>query len=146
MNGPLGDSDWWENDDGDGDDAESDACSETFREEECALSRQPRSEEEEEEEEAGGVDFAPHPNFRGNANRRFTNRGRQTWCLARAAWVAAGRGSGNELVKSPPIPPPFKKELVRCLGDRRHFELSQRIALGCVIDAYQEVWADGSSE
>lgn len=128
MNGPLGDSDWWEkNSNDDGSSAKDDG--------ESTTSEIPQEEGEE-------VTSNEQP-FKG---KRFCNRGLQTWSLARQAWIAEGRGSGNELPKAPPIPASFKSELVKCLADRRHFELSQRISLHCLIDSYQEVWNDGASE
>lgn len=87
------------------------------------------------------------------SGQRFVNRGYELWSLSRHAWVTAATVADDKsatttkttaLVKSPPIPAAFRKELIKCLADRRQFELSQRIALSCVIDAYQQVWQNGA--
>jgi hypothetical protein len=89
---------------------------------------------------AAAVEYGNNP-YEG---KRFCNRGLETWCRARAAWVS--ECSGKALRKSPPVPASFRKELIKCLADKRQFELSQRIALRCVISAYQQVWKDGDND
>jgi hypothetical protein len=81
----------------------------------------------------------------GKEARRFRNLGLHTWSQGRKAWREAGREDYVPKIRQP-IPSSFKKELVKCLAQRRQFELSQRIPLGDMIEAYTEAWNGGSSE
>jgi len=73
--------------------------------------------------------------------RKFCNKGLQTWNQGRQAWRDEGRTHFDAKNKAKPIPAAFQKELVKCLGDRRQFELSQRIPLRDMIEAYTIVWS-----
>jgi hypothetical protein len=132
VNGPLGHSDWWE------DEASRDGSSAEGGEDESTTSEQ--QEKDTSSKEEGVHDELP---FKG---KRFCNRGLLAWSQAREAWVSLGRNTGTESARASPIPDSFKKELVKCLADRRHFELSQRISLRDMIDAYQDVWNDEASK
>jgi len=81
----------------------------------------------------------------GKEARRFRNLGFRAWSQGREAWREAGRKDYVPKLHHP-LPSPFKKELVKCLAQRRQFELSQRIPLRDMIDAYAEVWNDSASE
>jgi hypothetical protein len=80
--------------------------------------------------------------------KKFVNQGLALWLQGREAWkttrpavTATTPVPGGVRRRDPAsIPDSFKKELVKCLGDRRHFELSQRIPLSTMIEAYQEAW------
>jgi hypothetical protein len=84
-----------------------------------------------------------------NKQKKFVNQGLALWLQGREAWKTT-RPAATATATTPPggvrrrdpasIPDSFKKELVKCLGDRRHFELSQRIPLSTMIEAYQEAW------
>jgi hypothetical protein len=98
----------------------------------------------------------------------FVNRGLALWEQGREAWKSAPAvlsnhphddhrsmllATGDVALLSPlssrrrdpaAIPESFKRELVQCLEDKRHFELSQRIPLQTMIEAYQHVWNNGS--
>lgn len=133
MNGPPSDSDWWEDATSDAKAAEGDEQSITSKkhmEENCS-------------DEVEDYDLKLEQPMKG---KQFCNRGFLIWSQSREVWVSQGRDTGAEMEKSPPIPSSFRKELVRCLTDRRHFELSQRISLRDMIDAYQDVWNDESCE
>lgn len=75
--------------------------------------------------------------------RRFCNRGLETWRRGRKAWCEEGRSRWDGKKKAKPIPASFQKELVKCLADRRAFELSQSIPLRDMIEAYTIVWNAG---
>lgn len=71
--------------------------------------------------------------------RKFVNQGYTLWSQGRAAWKQAKSPEACRR-RTTSIPESFKSELVKCLGDRRQFELSQRIPLKTMIEAYQVVW------
>jgi hypothetical protein len=76
--------------------------------------------------------------------KKFVNQGLALWVQGREAWQTSRPTAGATPIprrRDPAaIPDSFKKELVKCLGDRRHFELSQRIPLSTMIEAYQVAW------
>lgn len=78
--------------------------------------------------------------------KHFRNRGYETWIAARQAWIDLGRENETNCPSSsssssrPPFPDKFKKELVKCLADRRQFELSNPIPLSEIIHAYNQAW------
>jgi hypothetical protein len=80
-----------------------------------------------------------------NLSKRFCNRGLQTWCQGRQAWLSPAAKSGKKK-KALPIPESFRKELIQCLIERRQFELSQGIPLSCVVNAYQQVWTENGCD
>jgi hypothetical protein len=41
------------------------------------------------------------------------------------------------------VPDSVKRDLVKCIKERRHFELSRSIPLKIIITAYNEAWAEG---
>lgn len=94
-------------------------------------------------------------NNTAKGQKRFCNRGLQTWYLARQKWRPTSTDQGDSLpmmkakkstLHSPVIPESFRKELKQCLIDRRHFELSQSIPLSCVVDTYIEVWQENGCD
>jgi hypothetical protein len=140
LDGPIDDDDWWEDEEHDerdtDDDRDDSSCDGSLDEEGLDLSQQVARRHSPQSDH----DHVGNP-YEG---KRFCNRGLETWCRAREAWVS--ECSGKALRKSPPVPASFRKELIKCLADKRHFELSQRIALRCVISAYQQVWKDGDND
>jgi hypothetical protein len=76
--------------------------------------------------------------------KHFRNRGYETWVAARQAWIEQGRDDAVAVQESssrrPPVPDKFKKELVKCLADKRQFELSRPIPLSEIIHAYNQAW------
>lgn len=79
------------------------------------------------------------PEQQQKRSKKFCNRGYETWIQGRQAWNTATSESPRKPYKIV-IPESFKAQLVKCLSDRRHFELSQRIPLSEMINAYQDVW------
>ena len=72
--------------------------------------------------------------------KKFCNRGYETWIQGRQAWKECVSDPSPRKNYKIVIPESFKAQLVKCLSDRRHFELSQRIPLSEMINAYQDVW------
>jgi hypothetical protein len=92
----------------------------------------------------------------------FYNCGYATWVQVRHAWknssnnttVSAASTNLSKSIssKSPPalssspsviVTESVRSDLVKCIKDRRHFELSRSIPLKIIINAYNEAWADG---
>lgn len=124
MNQTLCESDWWEEDDS-SDDGESSVGESTTSE---------LSYSSKELSPAGTT-------MPGKVERRFRNRGLETWKQGRQAWCSESRSQSGPIKKAKPIPASFQKELVKCLADRRQFELSQSIPLADMIEAYTIVWS-----
>lgn len=97
-----------------------------------------------------------HDNIR--PEKEFHNCGYTGWLRVREAWrqpvivnvdsMAASR-NGEMINEGGPrrgVPPTVKRELVKCLQERRHFELSRSIPLKDMIEAYCEAWESESEE
>ena len=123
LNQTLCESDWWEEDDS-SDDGESSVGESTTSE----LSYSSK-------------ELSPAGTMPGKVERRFRNRGLETWKQGRQAWCTGDRSQSGAIKKAKPIPASFQKELVKCLADRRQFELSQSIPLADMIEAYTIVWS-----
>ena len=123
MNQTLCESDWWEEEDS-SDDDESSVGESTASE----LS-------------SSSKELSPLGAMPGKLERRFRNRGLETWKKGREAWCSESRSQSDAIKKAKPIPASFQKELVKCLADRRQFELSQSIPLADMIEAYTIVWS-----
>jgi hypothetical protein len=74
------------------------------------------------------------------SSKKFVNQGLALWEQGREAWKSSPTTPPSRRRDPSAIPDSFKRDLVKCLGDKRHFELSQRIPLSTMIDAYQQVW------
>jgi hypothetical protein len=75
-----------------------------------------------------------------SSSKKFVNQGLALWEQGREAWKSSATTPPSRRRDPAAIPDSFKRDLVKCLGDKRHFELSQRIPLSTMIDAYQQVW------
>jgi hypothetical protein len=83
--------------------------------------------------------------------KRFRNRGLETWLQTREAWHLYNSQSTTEeqncdqVAKYPSQA--LKKDLVKSLGDKsRECTLPRRLPLSAMIDVYTEIWngSDGS--
>jgi len=149
LDRPLNESDWWEDDADDDDDSsssaddddESTASLSSFSSQGASSVPTPTSSTD---------STTPAEQHRTNIEKnkqRFCNRGLQTWNRGRQVWREQGRRQFDaKTMKAKPIPASFQKELVKCLADRRQFELSQQIPLRDMIEAYTVVWASGAEK
>lgn len=89
--------------------------------------------------------------------KKFHNCGLTGWLRVREAWLQPdidnvesgtnGETAEENIVRSRRgVPPSLKKDLVKCLQDRRQFELSRSIPLKDMIEAYCEAWEAESDE
>ena len=118
----LSESDWWEDEEDSSDDEASVGESSTS------------------ESSYSTKELSPLGEMPGKVERRFRNRGLEAWKQGRKVWCSEGRNQWDGKNKAKPIPASFQKELVKCLADRRQFELSQPIPLADMIESYTIVW------
>lgn len=148
ADGPFVDADWWEDcDDSDSSSSSSNSMNDDGSffsdDDESRISvnveeLQQYYEQQQQQASRNAID-APR-------RKRFCNRGLQIWCQARQSWRTPSAGHRGKKKKALPIPESFRKELVKCLVERRQFELSQSIPLSCVINAYEQVWHENGCD
>ena len=84
----------------------------------------------------------------GSTEKKFRNRGLETWLQSRKAWKESGTPSSygekeKGVVSSSPrvLSSSLRRELAKNLSDnRRQYTLPKRISLGTMIGVYQTIW------
>lgn len=80
---------------------------------------------------------------RKQQNRAATKKAKQKTTASSSQWRQQLQKQERQKQRNEPIPENVKRDLIKCIKERRHFQLSRSVPLKDIIDAYTEVWADG---